>query len=80
MSIDPLAAPIDPTGLDLDALFAASPHKQKEMLCEVLRPRINSLKPGLGGKILNMILGMDNNALIELEASPRFSKASSRTN
>jgi polyadenylate-binding protein len=55
-----------PAGIDMDALIAAPPEQQKHMLSEVLLPRVQELHLELAGKIIGMLLEMDNNELINL--------------
>lgn len=66
MATHSVITPSGPVGLDLDALFTAPYVRQKELLGEVLLPRINDFRPELATNIMAMILEMDNNALIEL--------------
>ncbi|KAF2630648.1 hypothetical protein BU25DRAFT_483392 [Macroventuria anomochaeta] len=53
-------------GIDMDALFAASPAQQKQMLGEALWPKIYDIQPELAGKISDILLEMDSSELINL--------------
>jgi polyadenylate-binding protein len=55
-----------PAGLDPNALAAAQPGQQKQMLGEALYPKIHEMQPELAGKITGMLLEMDNQELIAL--------------
>jgi polyadenylate-binding protein len=55
-----------PAGLDPQALAAAAPGQQKQMLGEALYPKIAAMQPELAGKITGMLLEMDNQELIAL--------------
>lgn len=52
--------------IDIDAFIAAAPEQQKQMLSDVLFPRVQEVHPGITGKITGMLLEMDNNELINL--------------
>lgn len=56
----------NPGGLDLNQLNAAEPHQAKQMLGEVLYPKIQNQQPELAGKITGMLLEMDNSELVNL--------------
>ncbi|KAF2754826.1 polyadenylate binding protein [Pseudovirgaria hyperparasitica] len=56
--------PVD--GVDVNALNAAPPQTQKQMLGEALYPKIHTQQPELAGKITGMLLEMDNTELINL--------------
>ncbi|KAK6073928.1 4 family polyadenylate binding protein [Seiridium cupressi] len=45
---------------------AGNPQQQKQMLGEVIFPKISALQPELAGKITGMLLEMDNNELVNL--------------
>ena len=53
-------------GIDMQALQAAPPQQQKQMLGEALYPRIHAQQPELAGKITGMLLEMDNQELLGL--------------
>jgi len=53
-------------GLDINALNSAPPMQQKQMLGEVLFPKIAEQQPELAGKITGMLLEMDNSELLAL--------------
>merc|ERR1719428_2581749 len=53
------------------ALAAASPGMQKQMLGEKLFPMVAKMQPELGGKIVGMMLEMDNSELLILVESPQ---------
>lgn len=55
-----------PASFNFDAVFAAPPDEQKELLGKVLRPRINGLKPSNADKEVALIFEMDNSTLVEL--------------
>ncbi|KAF7719934.1 Polyadenylate-binding protein, cytoplasmic and nuclear [Penicillium ucsense] len=54
------------TGLTAQALSAAPPAQQKQMLGEALYPKIQAQQPELAGKITGMLLEMDNTELLGL--------------
>nr|POE74562.1 polyadenylate-binding protein, cytoplasmic and nuclear [Quercus suber] len=54
------------SGIDIQALQAAPPQQQKQMLGEALYPKIASQQPELAGKITGMLLEMENNELLGL--------------
>ncbi|KAI9838371.1 MAG: Protein phosphatase PP2A regulatory subunit B [Sarea resinae] len=54
------------TGLTLQALTAAPPPQQKQMLGEALYPKIQAQQPELAGKVTGMLLEMDNVELLNL--------------
>jgi polyadenylate-binding protein len=54
------------SGVDMDALTAAPPAQQKQMLGEALYPKIHEQQPELAGKITGMLLEMDNAELLTL--------------
>merc|ERR1740121_1802355 len=61
------AAPAGPNApLNAAALAAAPPSVQKQMLGEKLYPAIVRLQPELAGKIVGMMLEMDNSELLIL--------------
>ena len=60
-----------PATLDMDALFAAPPDQQKQMLSETLWPKIQNVQPQLADKIWDIVFEMDNNELIDLYLPPR---------
>lgn len=66
----PAGAPAAPEGtpgsLTLQALTAAPPQQQKQMLGEALYPKIQAQQPELAGKITGMLLEMDNAELLGL--------------
>ena len=49
-----------------DALTAAPPAQQKQLIGETLYPKIQVIQPNLAGKITGMLLEMDNSELIGL--------------
>lgn len=51
---------------NLDALAAAPPGQQKQMIGEALFPKIRNLQPEMAGKITGMLLEMDNSELLGL--------------
>lgn len=53
-------------GIDMNALNAAPPAQQKQMLGEALYPKIHEQQPELAGKITGMLLEMDNSELLAL--------------
>ncbi|KAL4881196.1 hypothetical protein BJY04DRAFT_207612 [Aspergillus karnatakaensis] len=53
-------------GLSAQALSAAPPQQQKQMLGEALYPKIQAQQPELAGKITGMLLEMDNTELLGL--------------
>lgn len=57
---------VAPGGLTLQALTAAPPAQQKQMLGEALYPKIQAQQPELAGKITGMLLEMDNAELLAL--------------
>ncbi len=59
-------ADIGTGGLTLQALTAAPPAQQKQMLGEALYPKISAHQPELAGKITGMLLEMDNTELVNL--------------
>lgn len=50
----------------LEALAAAPPNQQKQLLGEAIYPKIQVLQPELAGKITGMLLEMDNQELMSL--------------
>lgn len=50
----------------LEALAAAPPSQQKQLLGEAIYPKIQVLQPELAGKITGMLLEMDNQELMSL--------------
>lgn len=54
------------SGLDIEELNNAPPQQQKQMLGEVLYPKIHEQQPELAGKLTGMLLEMDNNELLAL--------------
>ena len=50
----------------LEALAAAPPNQQKQLLGEAIYPKIQVLQPDLAGKITGMLLEMDNQELMSL--------------
>lgn len=52
--------------LDANALNAAPPQQQKQMLGEALYPKIHAQQPELAGKITGMLLEMENSELLGL--------------
>jgi polyadenylate-binding protein len=61
--------------LTAQALAAASPETQKNMIGERLYPLIYEIQPDLAGKITGMLLEMDNGELLHLLESPDSLKA-----
>ncbi|KAL1970656.1 hypothetical protein VTN77DRAFT_4300 [Rasamsonia byssochlamydoides] len=55
-----------PGGLTLQALTAAPPAQQKQMIGEALYPKVQAMQPELAGKITGMLLEMDNAELLGL--------------
>ncbi|KAB8221674.1 hypothetical protein BDV33DRAFT_170076 [Aspergillus novoparasiticus] len=53
-------------GLTAQALSAAPPPQQKQMLGEALYPKIQAQQPELAGKITGMLLEMENTELLSL--------------
>ncbi|KAG8628517.1 hypothetical protein KVT40_004390 [Elsinoe batatas] len=53
-------------GIDLNQLNSAPPQQQKQMLGEILYPKIHEQQPELAGKITGMLLEMENQELITL--------------
>ncbi|KAF4555008.1 RNA recognition motif-containing protein 5 [Elsinoe fawcettii] len=53
-------------GIDLSQLSGAPPQQQKQMLGEILYPKIHEQQPELAGKITGMLLEMDNQELLSL--------------
>merc|ERR1719324_159700 len=67
MQQPPMAASGDPNGpLSASALAAAPPQLQKQMLGEKLFPQVAKCQPELAGKIVGMMLEMDNSELLIL--------------
>ncbi|KAI1848921.1 hypothetical protein JX265_001252 [Neoarthrinium moseri] len=60
--------PLTPASLLQSQLqaHAGNPQQQKQMLGEVIFPKIAALQPELAGKITGMLLEMDNNELVNL--------------
>lgn len=58
--------PAPSAGVDMNALNAAPPAQQKQMLGEALYPKIHEQQPELAGKITGMLLEMDNAELLSL--------------
>lgn len=54
------------SGLSAQALTAAPPTQQKQMLGEALYPKIQAQQPELAGKITGMLLEMENTELLGL--------------
>ncbi|KAL2822615.1 hypothetical protein BJX63DRAFT_127028 [Aspergillus granulosus] len=54
------------SGITAQALSAAPPQQQKQMLGEALYPKIQAQQPELAGKITGMLLEMDNTELLGL--------------
>ncbi|KAL2871036.1 polyadenylate-binding protein [Aspergillus lucknowensis] len=54
------------TSITAQALSAAPPQQQKQMLGEALYPKIQAQQPELAGKITGMLLEMDNTELLGL--------------
>mmetsp|Transcript_14251 Transcript_14251/g.21091 ORF Transcript_14251/g.21091 Transcript_14251/m.21091 type:complete len:675 (+) Transcript_14251:93-2117(+) len=61
--------------LTAQALAAASPEMQKNMIGERLYPLIHQMHPNLAGKITGMLLEMDNGELLHLLESPEALKS-----
>eukprot|EP00612_Vaucheria_litorea_P004141 CAMPEP_0171461106 /NCGR_PEP_ID=MMETSP0945-20130129/5693_1 /TAXON_ID=109269 /ORGANISM="Vaucheria litorea, Strain CCMP2940" /LENGTH=707 /DNA_ID=CAMNT_0011987399 /DNA_START=173 /DNA_END=2296 /DNA_ORIENTATION=+ len=70
-----MMGPQGPENLTAQALAAASPELQKNMIGERLYPLIHEIKPDLAGKITGMLLEMDNSELLHLLESPESLKA-----
>ncbi|KAF1350662.1 hypothetical protein BDV97DRAFT_376373 [Delphinella strobiligena] len=66
MGAFPQQRPAQQAGVDMNALNAAPPAQQKQMLGEALYPKIHEQQPELAGKITGMLLEMDNAELLEL--------------
>ncbi|OKL59337.1 Polyadenylate-binding protein, cytoplasmic and nuclear [Talaromyces atroroseus] len=62
----PVAQEGAPGSLTLQALTAAPPAQQKQMLGEALYPKIQAQQPELAGKITGMLLEMENTELLGL--------------
>ncbi|CAE6422207.1 unnamed protein product [Rhizoctonia solani] len=58
------------SGLTSQALAAASPMEQKQMLGEMIYLQIHQSEPELAGKITGMLLEMDNSELLHLLDTP----------
>jgi polyadenylate-binding protein len=71
----PMGAPGPGESLSAQALAAASPEVQKNMIGERLYPLIAEVQPNLAGKITGMLLEMDNGELLHLLESPESLKA-----
>jgi len=54
------------SGIDLNQISAAPPQQQKQLLGEVLYPKIHEQQPELAGKITGMLLEMENQELMAL--------------
>ncbi|KEQ74455.1 Polyadenylate-binding protein/Hyperplastic disc protein [Aureobasidium namibiae CBS 147.97] len=65
-SFPPQTLPQTPPALDIDA-FSAAPHaQQKQMIGEILYPKVYTQQPKIAGKITRMLLELDNAELIDL--------------
>lgn len=58
--------PVGPSGITLPMLNAAPPAQQKQLLGEVIYPKIHAQQPELAGKITGMLLEMENAELLAL--------------
>jgi polyadenylate-binding protein len=65
-----IPSPIQPLSLTAQALAAASPEVQKNMIGERLYPLIHSINSDFAGKVTGMLLEMDNSELLHLLESP----------
>ena len=65
-SFPPQTIPQTPPALDIDAFNAASHDQQRQMIGEILYPKVYAQQPGIAGKITGMILELDNAELIDL--------------
>jgi len=61
-----MGMPQQGSGVDMNALNAAPPQQQKQMLGEALYPKIHEQQPELAGKITGMLLEMENAELLDL--------------
>ena len=59
-----------PPALTSQALLAAPPTQQKQLLGEALYPKIHEMNPSLAGKITGMLLEMENIELLNLYVYP----------
>lgn len=62
----PGGAPVPAGGIGPEALADREPGQQKQMLGEMLYPKIHNMQPELAGKITGMLLEMDNAELLGL--------------
>ncbi len=69
-SAQQMPVPTPGESLTAQALAAASPEAQKNMIGERLYPLIHDAQPKLAGKITGMLLEMDNGELLHLLESP----------
>lgn len=71
----PMMQPNSTGSATLEAINAAPPQGQKQLLGEALYPRIATLQPELAGKITGMLLEMDNSELFGLYVTPPLSSS-----
>ena len=55
------------TSIDMDALFAATPAQQKEMLNHALYPKVYNMQPEFADAITGFLLERENDELMNLQ-------------